>query len=177
MCYVFIFFIQPYKNAGQIWRCLWSSHCVNVIMVHLSYVSGENRMAPPTHPPHTPITYTPHHLCHISLQVILQHLSVSFTVSLFASSYILLPLCLSYSHTCWFISFVWQSQSTFELFIEHDWEDIKLPMAKQSIENLSRLFFNMVKIDLFRSIDWSTVCVGKSFEGYFFLLRAVLHCC
>lgn len=34
------------KKAGQIWRCLQSSHCVRVITMHMKYVSGEHSGAP-----------------------------------------------------------------------------------------------------------------------------------
>lgn len=146
-------------NNGAFELCVW----------------GKQDGAPHPPTPHPDYLHSPPSVPHLTSGnsaapfCLIHCLSVCFLLH-FASS-------LSLILTHMLIHSVWQSQSTFELFIEHDWEDIKLPMAKQSIENLSRLFFNMVKIDLFRSIDWSTVCVGKSFEGYFFLLRAVLHCC
>lgn len=66
------------ENAGQISRCLGSNDCVNVIMVPLSYVSGEHCMAAPPLPSLPTICATSHsrQLC---------SLSVSFAVSQFVS--------------------------------------------------------------------------------------------
>lgn len=96
-------------------------------MEHLSYVSIGTEDGGP------PITYPPHHLCHISLRVILQRLSVSFHVSLFV-------LSLSLILTHMLIHFVVQRSLNLNYF--YDWEDIKLPVAEQNIHILSRLFFN-----------------------------------
>lgn len=64
-------FLQQCENARQIWRCLWSSHCVSAIMVHFELCVWGTQDGGPH-----PITYTPHHLCHSSLWMILQHLSI-----------------------------------------------------------------------------------------------------
>lgn len=116
-------------------------------MVHLSYVSREHGMA-------APITYTPCHLCHVSLWVILQRLSVSLTISpclsvcldgsvplsLYLSvSFIMSPsLLLKHTHTHAHTDihthtltlFCKRRLSTLILFIERDRADIKEPVAK-----------------------------------------------
>lgn len=79
-------FLQQCENARQIWRCLRSSHCVSAIMVHFELCVWGTQDGGPH-----PITYTPHHLCHISLWMILQHLSIP--VSLFVHNSL-------FGHTC-----------------------------------------------------------------------------
>lgn len=64
-------FLQRRENARQIWRCLWSSHCVSAIMAHFELCVWGTQDGGPH-----PITYTPHHLCHSSLWMIPGHLSI-----------------------------------------------------------------------------------------------------
>ena len=84
-------FIQQYKDAGQLWRCLWSSHCVNVIMVHLSYVSGEHRMVAP---PYLPSPPSVPHLTPGNSAFFLSH-----SLSLYLSPPISRSLFVSHTHT------------------------------------------------------------------------------
>lgn len=70
------------------------------------------------------------------------------------------------------IHFVGRSQSTFKLFIEHDWDDIKLPVAKQTFQKLPRLFFNKAKFDPRLSTGSSCiacVCRNALIEIFFFV--------
>lgn len=94
-------FLRQCENARQIWRCLWSSHCVSAIMVHIELCVWGTQDGGPH-----PITYTPHHLCHSSFWMILQHLSVPGFLFVHKSLF---------GHTCLLIL----SDGTAQQFEEH----------------------------------------------------------